>query len=132
MEAVGWRLIPFKEALEKLEEIKPKPVGFEAIPTTQALGRILAEDIVSEVNVPKTSLAFMDGYALKAEDALDASELNPISLRVIGKVFAGEIPTLKISSGQSVYISHYSLIPEGANAIAPVEAVDVREGEVIL
>jgi len=142
-EAFGWKLIPYPEAMSRLERIKPGPLTTETVKVAEALGRVLGEDITAERNVPSTDLAFMDGYALRAEDTRAASPERPVSLKIVGRVFAGETPSISISPGQAVKIAHYSLMPVGANTVAPIEIVKevggmvtmerpVREGMAIL
>lgn len=142
-EAFGWKLIPHPEAMSRLERIKPSPLTTETVKVAEALGRVLGEDITAEVNVPSADLAFMDGYALRAEDTRAASPERPVSLKIVGRVFAGETASVAISLGQAVKIAHYALMPAGANAVAPIEIVKevggmvrlerpIREGMAIL
>ncbi len=142
-EAFGWKLTPYQEATSRLERIKPGPLTTETVKAAEALGRVLGEDITAEVDVPIADLAFMDGYALRAEDTRGAAAERPVSLKVVGRVFAGETPSIRVSPGQAVKIAHYALMPVGADAVAPVEIVKeagdmamverpVREGMSIL
>ncbi|MFH1328943.1 MAG: molybdopterin molybdotransferase MoeA [Candidatus Bathyarchaeota archaeon] len=126
-EAAGWNLTPFEEAISKLDRMKSKPLDYETIPTREAIGRILAEDIVAERNVPDANLAFMDGYAIRAEDVQNASPEKPATLKVVGKIYAGEATTIEISAGQTAKITHYAVMPSGATAIVPIEAIKVQE-----
>jgi len=61
-------LVTLDEAIKKLySHFKPKPLGFEEVPLTKAFGRVLAEDVYSEVDVPPFDRAAMDGYAVKGK-----------------------------------------------------------------
>ena len=62
----------------------------EDIPTVEASGRILAEEILSSVNVPDFDRSAMDGYALDAEATFGATLYNPLMFKVVGQVTAGE------------------------------------------
>ncbi|RDD53503.1 MAG: molybdopterin molybdenumtransferase MoeA, partial [Candidatus Korarchaeota archaeon NZ13-K] len=66
-----------------------RPRRLERIAIWDALGRILAEDIVSSVDVPEFDRAMLDGYAVRAEDTFWADEDNPVELRVVGRASAG-------------------------------------------
>ena len=79
------------EAKEKLLNSLSK-VDFvvEEVSLTDAIGRVSAEDVVSKVNVPSFPKSAMDGYAVCSKDIVGASEQNPIELKVISKLFAGE------------------------------------------
>ena len=56
----------------------------EEIPLAEALGRVLAEDVVSPVDIPGFDRATKDGYAVRAEDTFGADQENPVSLRILG------------------------------------------------
>ncbi|XRO77366.1 molybdopterin biosynthesis protein [Methanocaldococcus sp. 10A] len=105
-----------KEHLERLKN------EIEEVDLFNAIGRVLAEDIFSEIDVPPYDRAKMDGYAVKAEDTYyEADEDNPIELKVIGSLKAGEIKDLKINNGECVEIATGAIIPKGANAVVMVE-----------
>ena len=75
------------------EAIRPEPLGAEAVPLAAALGRVLAEDLVAEVDVPSFDRSNMDGYALRAGDTYGASEEAPCRLRLSGEEIAtGVVP----------------------------------------
>jgi molybdopterin molybdotransferase len=96
------------------------------------LGRVLARDIVSEVNVPSANLVFLDGYALRAEDVQGASAEKPVRLKIAGKIIPGQPSAVKVSPGQAVYVSHYMEVPEGADVVVSLESLEVGDGEIIV
>jgi len=107
-----------RATLEKHWRIKPRKVN---VPLDEAAGRVLAEDVVSKIDVPPFDRAVFDGYAVHAMDTFGAGEESPVELTCVGSVRAGEWPKLKISKGQCVEISTGAPIPRGANAVVMVE-----------
>jgi molybdopterin molybdotransferase len=86
-----------------------------------ALGLVLAEDVVSEVQLPAFSNSAMDGYAIVASDLADARHDSPTQLPVVGEVVAGAQDLPIISSGRVVRIMTGAPMPPGADAVVPVE-----------
>lgn len=100
-----------------------KPVDEEMVSLKEAIGRVLAEDISAEMNVPPFASSAMDGFAFSAADTVSASSYEPASLKVLdnikaGSFFAGELPP-----GACVRIMTGAPIPNGADAVAPQEEV---------
>lgn len=104
--------------LDKHWRTKPRKVN---VPLDEAAGRVLAEDVVSKIDVPSFDRAVFDGYAVHAMDTFGAGEESPVELTCVDSVRAGEWPKLKISKGQCVEISTGAPIPRGANAVVMVE-----------
>ena len=98
-----------------LEKIKVQ--GTEKVSISEALGRILSEDIIARRNNPPMDNSAMDGYALKAKDIELATSENPIKLEIIEDLAAGYSPKMTIQSGQAVRIMTGAPIPEGADAV---------------
>ena len=124
------KVVPLEKALEVIGSFPLRP-GIESVPLSEALGRVLAEDVVSPVDVPPFDRATVDGYALRAEDTFMASESEPVRLKVIGEVNAGDNPDFELKPGESVYISTGAPLPKGADAVIQFEDVD-REGEEVI
>src|SRR5947208_12752277 len=79
-----------------------RPLGAELVPVSAALGRVLAEDICSPVNVPSFDRANVDGYAVRASDTFGATELAPRRLRVEDEAIApGHVPQNYVDVGQA-------------------------------
>jgi molybdopterin molybdotransferase len=109
-------MTPFEEALEiVLRETSPLPD--EEVALEDALGRVLAGDVRSDLDLPGFDRAAMDGYALRAADVAGA----PVALDVVGEVRAGEWPELEVGSGQAVRIMTGAPVPRGATAVQQVE-----------
>ncbi len=109
--------------LELIERLQP-----EDRPIEEALGQVLAEDLVSPLTIPPLDNTSMDGYAVKAADTAGASEGNPVRLRVIGEVAAGYIFDRTIGDGEAVRIMTGAPIPAGADAVVPFEETDEPAG----
>lgn len=85
-----------------------------------ALGRVLAENVAAPFNVPGFDNSAMDGYACRAADL---SEKNPVSLRIIGRAFAGAPSAVRVGGGECVRIMTGARIPDGADIVVPQEEV---------
>ncbi len=125
------KLVPYSEALEKLFEVACiKHIGYETVSVERSIGRVLAEDVTSEVDIPQTDRSLVDGYALKSEDTLEASPKNPVKLRIVGKLYPWSPPNEGVSKGQAVYVACGAPIPQGADAVIEVENTVLRVGEI--
>jgi len=101
-----------------------QPCGAEATPLLESLGRVLAEDIVAQDDLPPFDNSGMDGYAVRADDVLDASSEAPVTLEVIADIAAGYPSEVVIGPGQAARIMTGAPMPAGADAVVPVEATD--------
>ena len=98
-----------------VEPLPPKTVPFES-----ALGLCLAQDVQSDIDMPPFDRSAMDGYAVIAEDTLDA----PVELMVIENIAAGYMPKKKILRGQVSKIMTGAAVPEGADAVVKFEETE--------
>jgi molybdopterin molybdotransferase len=116
-------LISVEQALDKvLEHIEV--LGAEESPILGCLGQVLAEDVVSEINIPPLDNSAMDGYAVRAADTKGASPKSPRLLRVIDTVVAGSISKTKVEPGTAIKIMTGAPLPAGADAIVKFEDTD--------
>ena len=92
-------------------------LGWEYVELLDALGRVLAEDIIAPEPVPPWDNSAMDGYALRAEDSRGARDEQPVVLRLVGTVRAGEIIEGPVEKGQAVRIMTGAPLPRGADAV---------------
>jgi molybdopterin biosynthesis enzyme len=122
-----FKYLPLEEAYEVIKSFVGR-VKEEEVLTQEAYNRVLAEDIVSEVNIPPYNVSHYDGYAVRAEDVAQASIDNPILLKVVGQSFLGEEFEGEIKVGEAVYISTGCRVPLGANAVIPVEQAKAKNG----
>lgn len=97
------------------------PVGAESLFIGEAGGRVLADAVVSEVEVPAFARSAMDGYALKSEETFGAGDYNPLTFKVIGEVTPGTTFPGVVQAGQAVRIMTGAPVPEGADAVLMAE-----------
>ena len=116
---------PVDESLKKvLAAVRPgrKP---ELIPSQEARGRVLDEDVSAREDVPPFATSHMDGFALASKSVRNASKDNPVALRVVGSSEPGALPKAKIRPGDAFRVATGAGIPGGADAVIPVESVAV-------
>ncbi len=99
-----------------------EPVGTERVPAAGALGRVTAETVTARVSLPPWANSAMDGYAIRAADTVAATEDAPIELEVIGDIAAGAAPDVTVVRGTAARIATGARLPDGADAVVPVEA----------
>ena len=109
------------EALNKLKTYVNFKPETEEVSLEEAYGRVLAEDIISKIDVPNFDKSAMDGYAVIAEDTYEASIFNPILLKIVGKNPIGEEPKVYLNHGEAVEVSTGSPLPKNANAVILLE-----------
>ncbi|NPA47080.1 MAG: molybdopterin molybdenumtransferase MoeA [Thermococci archaeon] len=125
-------VVPLEEALRIVDGFRERLARREkeVVKLEEALGRVLAEDVVSPMDVPPFDRATVDGYAVRSRDTFMAGDGNPVELRVIGEVNAGETYGGELGEGTCVYISTGAPLPAGADAVIQFEDVE-REGDVV-
>jgi molybdopterin molybdotransferase len=104
-----------------LERVTPLPS--EAVPLAEAAGRVLAEDARATVDLPPFPSSAMDGFALRAADA-------PGRLPVVARIAAGHPAPRPLAPGEAMAIATGGVVPEGADAVVPIE-VATDEGEAV-
>jgi putative molybdopterin biosynthesis protein len=110
-----------------------KPLGAERVPLAMALGRVLASDVVSRVDVPSFDRSNFDGYAVRADDTFGAMELAPRRVKLLpSTIDAGVRPNVAVGPGEAVAIATGGMVPRGADAIVMVEHADLDEGELVM
>lgn len=111
------------------------PLGIgppETVPLAEALGRVLAHDVLSSVSLPLWPNSAMDGYAARARDIRGASSASPVRLTVTQSIAAGEFPGLPVGQGQAARIMTGAPIPLGADSVVRVEDTDAGEQTVTI
>jgi len=101
------------------------PLEVESIPILEALGRVLAEDIHADMDIPPLPNTAMDGYAVRAEDTRGASPSHPVRLRILQNLPAGYVTDAAVQPGTAIRIMTGAPIPPGADAVVRFE--DTRE-----
>jgi molybdopterin molybdotransferase len=114
-------VLTVEEALEQILSRTPV-LETESLDVTGALGRILAEPVISRREIPPWPNSSMDGYAIRAADTLG----GPARLRVVGHIAAGAVPSRRIDAGEAARIFTGAPLPEGADSVVPQEDVEVE------
>jgi molybdopterin molybdotransferase len=120
--------IPLEEAREIIDQTMTPVERTERVALLDAAGRVIAHGVTSDRDVPPFSRAAMDGYAVVAEDTFGASRFEPKTLRVIEKVYTGQLPAKRVAAGECVEIATGAPMPEGADAVVMVEETE-RAGD---
>jgi len=110
------------EALSRfLKEVQINRLPAETLLSVKALGRVLAEDVVCQKDVPPFDRSAVDGYAVRAEDVYGASQTNPVVLSIAGKSVVGVMPITTVGRQQAVRIATGAPLPVGADAVVMLE-----------
>jgi molybdopterin molybdotransferase len=117
-------------ALRILAEVRRQPPV--RIPLDDALGGVLADPVVSPIDIPAHTNSAMDGYAVRADDVRGASEEAPRRLRVVETIPAGRFPTRGIGPGECARIFTGAPLPDGADSVIRQEDTDVGATEVAI
>lgn len=115
--------LPFDEALNVILR-GLTPLDPEDVPLKAASGRVLAEPIVSPIELPRWTNSAMDGFAVRSADIAGARRQSPVTLDVIEDVPAGAFPTLAIGPGQATRVMTGAPVPDGADSVVRVEMTD--------
>ncbi len=122
--------IPLEEA-RQLIAAACRPIDrTERVRLVDANGRVAAADVQSTRDVPPFARAGMDGFAVRAEDTFGASRYEPKTLRVIDKVYTGQVPTRSVEAGTAIEIATGAPMPQGADAVVMVEETEQADGNV--
>ncbi|MEX2182079.1 MAG: gephyrin-like molybdotransferase Glp [Gemmatimonadaceae bacterium] len=100
------------------------PLEHERVALADALGAVLAADVVSPVTLPHWNNSAMDGYAVRAADIAGASGDAPVTLPVMGTIAAGALPQRPLERGEAVRIMTGAPLPDGADSVVRVEDTD--------
>src|SRR3954447_182486 len=103
-----------------------RPLPAEEVPLAEALGRVLAADVASPVDVPGFDRSNVDGFAVRAADTFGAAEDSPVRLRLTGEVIpTGVIPQQAVAAGTASAIATGGMLPRGADAVVMIEHTTV-------
>jgi len=102
----------------------------ETVALTEARGRVLAEEVRSERDVPPFANSAMDGYAGQARDVAQASAAQPVRLRVLGEIRAGAAPPGSVQPQTALRIMTGAMVPDGSDAVVRVEDTAEHDGTV--
>ncbi|MEP6857668.1 MAG: gephyrin-like molybdotransferase Glp [Gemmatimonadales bacterium] len=122
-------MLRVEEASERiLAEIRN--LAAESVPLRAALGRVCAEDIAATVTMPPWSNSSMDGYAVRSADITPVMKGEPVTLRVVGTIAAGEFAPKALKRGQAMRIMTGAPLPGGADSVIRKEDTDGGEQRV--
>lgn len=122
--------IELEEAQSILLAATPAPVRTENVLLDDALGRVLAEDVVALLDTPPFDRSPLDGYALCHEDTLGATPERPARLRVAQWLFAGDAPKGPLARGETANVMTGAMLPPGATCVVRQEDINADEDEV--
>ena len=112
------------------EHLRLAPLGKEVVPLAQALCRVLADDVLAEVDVPGFDRSNVDGFAVQAQDTFGAMEETPRNVRANAEVLApGIVPGTDVVEGFATPIATGGMLPRGADAVLMVEHSELVESE---
>jgi molybdenum cofactor synthesis domain-containing protein len=117
-------LVPLADARRYVLDRVPGPLPAEGVVIAEAVGRVAAERVTAPEPVPPFDNSGMDGYAVRAADLVGGS----VELRAVGQTRAGEAPQPGLGPGEAVRIMTGAPVPPGADAVVPIEVVEVLEG----
>ena len=119
------KALPVVVAREIIEASMQPVTQVEQVALTAALGRVLAQDIISPIDVPAHDNSAMDGYALRSSDI--AAETDTV-LTVVGTAFAGDATCPAVGNGQCLRIMTGAVMPAGCDTVVPQELVHALQG----
>jgi molybdopterin molybdotransferase len=114
-------VLPFDQALAIVIGAATPVERVVTVALSEADGRVSARDVLARHDVPAFDRAAMDGYAVVADDTTGATPMAPRTLRLVGRVFTGDMPARGISGGECMEISTGAPLPVGATAVVMVE-----------
>ena len=123
------KFIALEEALEILNK-NTKALKSEVVSIKDSLNRVLYGDVKSKINNPPFNKSVFDGYAFKSEDSKGTSKENPIELKIVDEIFAGDFSEIEIKSGEAVRIMTGAPIPMGADCVLKQEETE-RQGDLV-
>jgi len=122
-----------EEVLEIIREAFPEIHSeIETVKLSEAVGRILAEDVSAREDNPPFTRSALDGYAVRAADTFGASESVPAMLTLAGEVLMNQRPTANVEKGKAIYVPTGGCMPDGADAVAMIEITEVLADEVLV
>lgn len=134
MKMVGFKkLTPVRDALEMIYRGGLPELGSESIATVAALGRVLGEDVVSDIDVPPFDRTAVDGFAIKSQESFSASRNNPAVFSIKGCIEAGDDAKGRkwfVGPGEAYEVYTGSPIPKGSDAVVMAEDARRCNGKV--
>ena len=124
-------MVTYAQALQLiLDRVAPLPPRW--LPLEEALGLVAAEAVLAREPVPPFTNSAMDGFALRAADGAGASRDTPVRLPVVAEIPAGQPRPAPLQAGTACRIMTGANVPDGADAVVPVEEASAEDGQVVL
>jgi putative molybdopterin biosynthesis protein len=116
-----------------LDSIRPHVLEAESAALREALGRVLAADVISGHDVPAFDRSNVDGYAVRALETFGAAEESPRRFKLNREeILTGVVPTAAVAAGTATAITTGGMLPRGADAVAMIEQTTIREGSLVV
>ncbi|MBV8209757.1 MAG: molybdopterin molybdotransferase MoeA [Burkholderiaceae bacterium] len=125
---MGGKLLPLEEVQARIAETFECRAGIETVALREAVGRVLAEDVVAPIDLPPFANSAVDGYALRHADLLTD---RPTPLPVRGKTFAGHLPQ-PLEPGAAARVFTGAMLPAGADTVQMQEDCEERGDSVLM
>jgi putative molybdopterin biosynthesis protein len=107
-----------------------RPLGVETVPLSQALGRVLTQAVIADVDVPGFDRSSVDGFSVRADDTVGATERAPKVLTLNSEILTpGTVPQLTVAPGTATLIATGGMVPRGADAVIMVEHTETRDDD---
>ena len=113
------------------QNIKIRPQA-ERILVLESYGRVLYEDVMSDVNIPMYDSSHMDGFAVLADNIKHASDSGPVTLRIVRNAGLEKVPNCVLHTGEAYRIFTGGYLPKGADTVVPVEYTFQRDPSSLL
>jgi molybdopterin molybdotransferase len=124
------RYLSIRAAYRRLRQNIQAGPQTEHVLVLESYGRVLSEDVISDVNIPMYDSSHMDGFAVLANDIKHASDFGPITLKIVRNAGLGKVPSVVLRSGQAYRISTGGYLPQGADTVVPVESTHISKDKV--
>lgn len=125
------KVVSVSKAIEEIRNLALRCSG-EPIPLIEALHRILAEDVLADVDIPGFTRSVVDGYAVRSADTTGSSDTIPSILPLRGSVAMGASVGDSLRSGECIYIPTGGILPEGADAVIMIEYTEKIGKEILV
>ncbi|GJQ33972.1 MAG: hypothetical protein HBSAPP04_28110 [Ignavibacteriaceae bacterium] len=120
--------IPSYEEAKAIIVNSVRPIETVYVPIKKAQGNIISQDIIAGENLPPFNNSAVDGYAVKIKNVQAATPEKPILIDTLDDVPAGKLPTTRLRSGTTVKVMTGAPVPEGTDAVVPIELTESTYG----
>ena len=125
------QVVSVSKAIEEIRNLAVR-CGSETIPLIEALHRILAEDVRSDVDIPGFTRSVVDGYAVRSADTTGSGDTIPSIFPLRGSVAMGASSGNHLQPGECIYVPTGGILPEGADAVVMIEYAEKIGREVLV